>query len=526
MTSTDLKNSAKGGERITPPAFLESVWRDPKTGIAITIFIAAFSALIIFMSMPGGPTTAAQALLVMGIGLSTGLIAGLAAKSRWTRLLAPAAFVLTTEIMWLNIHGTTVDAIRLDNVYGILAFILGRGFFGLLALLPMILGVSLGAEAGRRLSGTAAPPAGGFNALLRRAPTVIVSVFLIALAVTIVLPPYTPPIPGDDGKPLPGSIAELTSVNLGGHEQTIMIRGNDTDNPVILYLSGGPGQSDLAYTRVLFAELEKNFVVVSWDQRGNGKSYSALHPESTLTLESATSDTIELTNYLRERFGEDKIYLIGESYGTILGVQAVKNRPDLYYAYIGSGQMVCPKETDRRLWQEVNDYANRTGDKQLSDTMNSYGHPPYRDIYGYITVMSYYDALAGPYDPPEDYINRGRSSGIGPFGVLGSEYSLVEKVNVLRGLLDMFSIMYPRLQDIDYRNDAEKLDVPVYLLDAEHELSARRDLAVEWYNGLEAPHKEMITYRNAGHSVVFEECYNFSRYMNQTIMPDTYPGHK
>ena len=88
-------------------------------------------------------------------------------------------------------------------------------------------------------------------------------------------------------------------MRLGGHEQWIMLRGHSTDKPVLLYLSGGPGQSDLPFVRVLLHDLTQNFVVVGWDQRGTGKSYSALDPTETLTLDRAVSDTIELTNYLR-----------------------------------------------------------------------------------------------------------------------------------------------------------------------------------------------------------------------------------
>ncbi len=506
------------------PKLLEAVWRDRRIGIAIAVCVTVLFGLLVGVTMPRGPVTATQALLVMFTGLVVGLIAGLVTRSRWAMLIAPVAHILTMELMWLNVPGTTVDAIRLDNTFGIFALIFGRGFYALLAILPMSLGASFGAEIARRLSGQAVRSASRLREVARWTPAAIVSVVLIALAVMIVLPPSTPQILGPDGKPLPGSVAELTTVKLNGHDQAVMIRGNSTDNPVLLYLSGGPGQSDLAYSRVLYGDLEKNFVVVSWDQRGNGKSYSALDPASTLTFDQAVSDTVELTNYLRERFGEDKIYLMGESYGTLLGVQTVKQRPDLYYAYISSGQMVSPRETDRRLWQDVQDYANKTGNEQLGASMRAYGEPPYRDIYAYMTVMSYYDALAGPYTPPEEYMRKGQASGVGPYGIMASEYSLVEKVNVIRGLFDVFSIMYPQLQEIDYRKDTEKLNVPVYALDAEHELTARRNLSLEWYRGLEAPHKELITFENAGHSVAFEEAHNLSRILNETVLPATYPG--
>jgi len=156
--------------------------------------------------------------------------------------------------------------------------------------------------------------------------------------------------------------------------------------------------------------------------------------------------------------------------------------------------------------------------------MRAYGQPPYKDLYAYPLVMSNYDALAGSYTPPLEYMKRGDASGVGPYNILAGEYDLVEKVNVLRGLLDTFSIMYPQLQEIDFRKDVTRLEVPIYVLDGHHELSGRRDLVFEWYNQLDAPDKHLYTFENAGHSVAFEQFEELTRIMNQTVLPETYPG--
>jgi pimeloyl-ACP methyl ester carboxylesterase len=518
------KNRLDTPRNIKLPRLLEAIWRDRRIGWALAIGAAVLFGLLVAMTMPRGPATTAQALIAMFAGLAVGLIAGMATRSRWAMLLAPIAHMIVIEIAWLGVPGPTVDGIRLDETFGIIALFVGRGFYALVVLLPIVLGASLGAWYARKISGQVSGKPGSLNTIARWTPTVILSILLLVLAVEIALPASTPPIPGEDGKPLPGSIAELTTVKIGGHDQELLIRGYNTSNPVFLYLSGGPGQSDLAYPRALFADLEKNFTVVSWDKRGTGYSYPGLDPASTLTFDSAVSDTIEVTNYLRERFHQDKIYLFGESYGTVLGVKTVQERPDLYYAYIGSGQMVSPKETDQRLWQDVIDYANRTGDTGLASRMIAYGKPPYKDIYAYTTVMNYYDALASDYASPEDYREKITSSGVNPLGVMASEYSLVEKINVMRGLFDMFSVMYPQLQEIDFRKDTTKLDVPVYIIDADHELSARRDLALEWYGMLDAPQKHIYTMKNAGHSAAFEGVGEFTRIMNEEVLPQTYPG--
>jgi pimeloyl-ACP methyl ester carboxylesterase len=273
----------------------------------------------------------------------------------------------------------------------------------------------------------------------------------------------------------------------------------------------------------LFADLTQDFVVVSWDQRGTGKSYPALAPTETLTLDQAVADTIELTNYLRKRFGEEKIYLMGESWGTTLGVLAVQQRPDLYYAWIGSGQMVSQRETDRRLYHDVLNLAERTNNTALTEQMLAFGEPPYADTpYPNAVVMGYYEQLGQPYRPPQDYIDRGTAANVGPWGILGSEYTLVEKVSVLRGLIDMFTLMYPQLQDIDFRQDVLRLDVPVYMLDGAAELTARRDLALAWYDQLDAPIKRIYTFDNAGHSVAFEQFSALHQILTETILPETY----
>ncbi len=137
--------------------------------------------------------------------------------------------------------------------------------------------------------------------------------------------------------------------------------------------------------------------------------------------------------------------------------------------------------------------------------------------------MANYDKLAGAYDPPQAYQDLGNASGIGFYGVMGSEYAPIEKVNVLRGLIDTFAVMYPQLQGIDFRKDVPRLNVPIYLFEGGHELKARRDLAREWFDMLDAPAKQMFTFDDAGHSVAFEHFEDLHRILVETILPATYP---
>ena len=164
-----------------------------------------------------------------------------------------------------------------------------------------------------------------------------------------------------------------------------------------------------------------------------------------------------------------------------------------------------------------------SGDWELYDQVLSLGEPPYRDTpWANSIILGLYPILEEPYTPPQAYMDRGQASGVGPFGLMGREYSLVDNVNLLRGLLDSFSLLYPQLQAIDFRTDVPRLEVPVYLLDGVHELRGRQELAQEWFAGLSAPHKELITYEDAGHAVAFEQADPFHRLLVEEIVPATY----
>lgn len=483
--------------------------------ILAAVGVTALGGLLIAQLMPRGPVTSGQALLLMAIGLGSGVVAGILTRSRWAMLLAPVANVLAFEFGRVDATGPTVDSIHLDTTFGILAFLSGRGMYLILAVLPMMVGVGYGLAIHRYRT------VDDFVWLKRRRQwagrigLLVPTLLLAALAVWIALPASTPPVNGD------GGIAELTAVSIGDVDQWLEIRGANEELPVLLYLSGGPGQSDLALSRALLEELTADFIVVGWDQRGTGKSYAAFEPEM-ISPETFISDTIEVTNYLRDRFDEEKIYLMGESWGSLLGILTVQDRPDLFHAYIGSGQMVNPKLTDQRIYEDLLAEARRRGDNGLADQLEGFGPPPYADLWAYGEIMQNYPLIEGEYDSPQAYLDRGEESGVGFWGIMGSEYNAIDKVNVLRGLIDVFATMYPQLQEIDLRVDAPTLEVPVYVFDGEHELAGRRDLAHEWFAMLQAPAKEMYTFEDAGHAVAFEHADELHEILLEVILPATY----
>jgi proline iminopeptidase len=215
--------------------------------------------------------------------------------------------------------------------------------------------------------------------------------------------------------------------------------------------------------------------------------------------------------------------VLGESWGTTLSVLAAQRSPEQFHALIGSGQMVSQRETDRRFYQDVLDLAVRNGDQKLAEKVSGFGQPPYADIpYANAFMMGQYESLYKAYTPSKAYMDLGNNSGVGFYGIMASEYNLIDKANVLRGLIDMFTVMYPQLQQIDFRNDVKKLEVPIYILDGLSELSARRELVLEWFNALEAPKKRIFPVENAAHSVAFEQLETLGKIMRETVLPETY----
>jgi pimeloyl-ACP methyl ester carboxylesterase len=308
----------------------------------------------------------------------------------------------------------------------------------------------------------------------------------------------TPPILGADGTPLPGSIATLEKVNLGGSQQWITIRGKDVTKPVLLYLGiGGPGAGGFPASALTLKPLEDHFVVVNWDQPGTGKSYGAV-PISTLTVNRFVSDAHELTQLLRARFHQDKIYVLGLSWGTILGTKLVQQYPDLFYAYVGTGQMVNTTENDRLGYQLAIELAAERGDTKTVDTLRRNGPPPYAGEGMATKYMAYNNVLF-------DHMGSLRIEQVLVLvPQFAREYGFVDKVNFARGLIDSYPVLYPQLRDLDFTTQAPKVDVLMYFLVGRRDVNAVASLVERYYTVLDAPHKELI-WLDSGHGAGADE---------------------
>jgi len=493
--------------------------------LAVTALPSVVWALISAWWMSRGPVSTLESLVCIGVGLLIGLGAGWASRSRWSMLVLPVVFIIVFELARLPVDGPTVDGVRLST-YGVVAFVTGRLFHGAVALLPMMWGAATGAAHRRRQrraeSASGAPPSPAGPARGRwtgRIALAVTGTLLLVMTALIARPASTAAITGPDGKRLPGSVAELTSVDVNGHELGLMIRGHDRTKPVLLFLAGGPGGSELGAMRRHLPALEEHFVVVTWDQRGTGRSYGEIDPLDTLTLEGAVSDTLAVTDHLRERFDQERIYVVGQSWGTLLGVLAVQSAPERYHAFVGVGQMVSPRATDRIFYADTLAWAEATGRTDLAAKLRDIGPPPYNDPRNYETALSH-EMEVHPYDHSPNSEGRGQMSE----NLFVPEYSLTEQVRILSATLDSFAALYPQLQEIDLRNTATRFDIPVFFVQGAYEAPGRADLFAKWYPLIDAPVKGRIVLGTSGHRPMFEQPDEFVDYLVTEVLPRTSPA--
>ena len=318
----------------------------------------------------------------------------------------------------------------------------------------------------------------------------------------------TPPILGADGAPLPGSIASLEEAKILGTEQWLLIRGRSTEAPVLLWLSGGPGGSEIGWTRKYLSGLEDDFVLVNWEQPGTGKSYSAADARS-MTVDEYVDHTIAVSEYLAQRFGKERILLAGHSWGSVIGILAAQRRPDLYRAYIGIGQHVNSPENDTIGYELVLRRAAAGGDENTVAKLKENGPPPYttdqKGNYAFLFQRLFEFSPSAPGTKEVDSM-----AFLSP-----EEYHFLDSVNLVRGLIQSVNHVYPQLNEYDLEELVPELEIPAYFVSGRYDYTCVQDISFRFFQGLEAPEKEFIWFEQSGHNACFQEPEKFVSLMRK-----------
>ena len=234
-----------------------------------------------------------------------------------------------------------------------------------------------------------------------------------------------------DGVKIPGSISVIETVNINGVDQKMIIRGSDTSKPVLLYLHGGPGDPEFPFVKQFNPGIEDVFVVCYWDQRGAGLSYSKKISPETMNLPQFVDDAGKVTEYLLHKFNREKIYLLGHSWGTMLGSFTINKYPGYYYAFISVGQVGDQQLSEKISYEYVLARAIASDDKKAIKTLKKIGSPPYSsdDALGkMIKERKYVIRYGGAVKEGNIYPRAIKSL------VFCREYRLSDKINYLKGM--------------------------------------------------------------------------------------------
>jgi pimeloyl-ACP methyl ester carboxylesterase len=321
---------------------------------------------------------------------------------------------------------------------------------------------------------------------------------------------YTPPILNEYGDEIPGSISSMENIKIGEKVEWITARGKSKDNPVILFLSGVPGESSLASTRRTLSSLEENFIVVNWEQPGAGKSYDALDKNS-VSLDAYISDGYELTKYLCKKFNKNKIYIVGESWGGILGIKLAQRYPELYNAFVGVEQAVSFSRSNNYSYYQALELAAKNVDDKEIRQLKAQGAPPYLGEEVFEKEKTYLDYLKYHVDPEanEDSVIA---------NIAGPEYGLIDKFNFFRGNKITSSKVYEKIYNVDLAKDSTYFQVPVYFLQGRNDIYSPGKFVEEYYNSLNAPYKELIWFENSGHNPRVTESEKFTQVINKKLL--------
>lgn len=341
---------------------------------------------------------------------------------------------------------------------------------------------------------------------------------ILILMITIQLnsPGSTRPYFYSDGKVIGMSISEKGIFEIDGVKLTYFIKGKNINNPVLLYLHGG--MPDYFLTQNYPTNLDEIFTVVWLEQRGAGASYQATFPKDKDIMDTLILDVEAVTRYLQDRFSQDKIYLLGHSGGSYLGIKVIERFPDLYKAYIGVAQISYQKLSEKKAYDFI---------------LNQYKNDPKRNkVYKKLLITPV--TIDNPI--PIDYLKLRDSAmhelGIGTMrhmkdvvtgifipSLLFKEYTFKEKVNLWKGKNHSgISILWNEMINHDLSIESINFQIPIYFLHGEHDYTCSYELSRQYFDRIIAPRKQFFSFKNSAHSPIFEEPLECIKVIKENIL--------
>ena len=310
----------------------------------------------------------------------------------------------------------------------------------------------------------------------------------------------------------PKGIDEAQFVKIGGIEQWITIRGWDRDNPVLLFVHGGPGDVTNPWTFALFAPWEKSFTVVQWDERGAGRTLRKSGPSiaPTITVERMVQDGVELSKYLCKHLGKDKIIVVAHSFGTILGLGMVRARPELFYAYVGTGQVADETKNYSVAYDALLQKARSSGNELAIDELSGVGPPPYSSGAGYRMQWKWANAFEGADQFLYETIG---------LALVAPGYSVQDINDTGDGEMLSAERLVPQTNSTGPKELGLEFSVPIFFIQGAEDFTTPTELARKYLNSLTAPRKAFVTIEGGGHFAVFMHASQFLQELVKLVGP-------
>lgn len=338
---------------------------------------------------------------------------------------------------------------------------------------------------------------------------ILISIILVILVVLINSTGKLPQLKDAQGKVIKDSISEKVWIEVNGIEQGMFIRGENKDNPIVLYLHGGPGTPMLQFVTYLEEDerLEKDFTVCYWDQRGSGMTYSKTTDPSTMTVEQMVEDTKVVTEYLKKRFKQDKIYLIGHSWGSYLGVKVAEKYPKDYFAYVGIGQVTDQTQSERLAHDYMLNHAIDIHDEEIIKKLEpiDINEESFPSINYLVKVRT---GILNRYKIGHLHQGLKTTDMIKALFVFKG-YTLKEKIKWVQGADFSMEYLFPVVLSNNLFESSTEFQIPFYIVQGDYDYQVSQVLAEKYLNTITAPKKEYFSFSDSAHSPNMEETKKF-----------------
>ncbi|MHA2309181.1 MAG: alpha/beta fold hydrolase [Candidatus Heimdallarchaeaceae archaeon] len=325
----------------------------------------------------------------------------------------------------------------------------------------------------------------------------------------------------------PNGISSLEEILLGGQKQWIFIRGTDQNNPVLIFLHGGPGEPSMGISssRRLDAKLIKHFTVVHWDQRGAGKSFNTSTPDDSMTLGRLVEDCNELIDHLRIRFDIDKVFIVAHSSGTLFGIKTAHKYPEKIHAYVGVAQIINDYEHEKISYDFVVEEAERSGKEKHQIAIKAIGLPPYETPKKLFEKANHIVRYGGML---VDISFRKMMGIILPY-ITSPEYSLSEGIRTILGKGRNFTTnaLWKETTVVNFTKEIDSIKVPIYFFEGKYDMITPTIQVEKFYKKLIAEKgKKLIIFENSAHFPMIEEKEKYQEVLINVVLKENLTSNK